>query len=321
MGGTSTDVSRYNGIFEVKYESTTAGQPVAVPQLSIETVAAGGGSRLFYKNGLFVVGPESVGAHPGPACYRKGGDLAVTDANLILGRLVPSEFPAVFGPNADQPLDVEAARVKFQVLTDSINAELSGRKYTVDQVASGFIKVANEGMSRPMQTVTQQRGYAPSAHDLCCFGGAGGQHACAIAKGLGIDTVIIPRFSSILSAYGIARADITADSKIPFVGNLDDKTLSSVMAPRVSALEESVRQELLEQGVDARSIELGVLLGCHYDGSDSIFDIPLSDSVKIDFIKAHAKETSFTMGRPVKVASLAVVGRGKAQGGSFCVRC
>lgn len=136
--------------------------------------ARGGGSRLTFKNNTFCVGPQSVGAHPGPACYRKCGELAITDANLVLGRLVPSTFPSIFGPNADEPLDFDASLAKFEEITKTINANAQ-RPYTIDQVAAGFLRVANENMSRPMRSLTEQKGYPTSAHNLCCFGGAGGQ--------------------------------------------------------------------------------------------------------------------------------------------------
>lgn len=151
MGGTSTDVSRYAGTYEHVFETTTAGVTIQSPQLDINTVAAGGGSMLFYRNGLFVVGPDSASAHPGPACYRKGGPLTVTDANLVLGRLLPQHFPKIFGPNEDAPLDLEIARSKFEELTDEINSDKGGERMTIEEVAEGFLSVANEAMSRPSE--------------------------------------------------------------------------------------------------------------------------------------------------------------------------
>src|SRR4051812_19676527 len=176
MGGTSTDVSRYDGKLEHTFENNISGVTVMAPQLDINTVAAGGGSMLFARHGLFVVGPESAGAHPGPACYRKGGPLTVTDANLFLGRLVRSSFPAIFGPNADQHLDLDITKQKFHDITREIN-EQTGQTLTAEQVAFGFLDVANETMTRPMRNATEVRGFAPSSHTLVSFGGAGGQHA------------------------------------------------------------------------------------------------------------------------------------------------
>lgn len=151
MGGTSTDVSRYAGQYEHVFETTTAGVTIQSPQLDINTVAAGGGSMLFYRNGLFVVGPDSASAHPGPACYRKGGPLTVTDANLLLGRLLPEHFPKIFGPGEDQALDKDITSKKFQELTEIINKDKGGKSMTVEEVAEGFLSVANEAMSRPSE--------------------------------------------------------------------------------------------------------------------------------------------------------------------------
>ncbi|KAK8853496.1 hypothetical protein IAR55_004203 [Kwoniella newhampshirensis] len=316
MGGTSTDVSRFGGEFELSFESVVAGVNIACPQLSIETVAAGGGSRLTYKNGMFVVGPESVGAHPGPACYRKGGDLAITDANLILGRLIPSQFPRIFGPNADEPLDLEASRSKFEALTKEINASRPGSSpYTVQEVAAGFIKVANEGMSRPMRQITEQRGFAMSSHDLCCFGGAGGQHACAIAAGLGIKTVVVPRFSSILSAYGIACASLTAEAASPFsaevVASFEGSKTYLETQSRVDALKADVTKQLAEQGVPAGDVEFTVTIAVQYDGADTVLQIPFAPSLKQDFKDAHLRETSFSTNRKVLMSNIRVRGVGK----------
>ena len=205
MGGTSTDVSRYAGAFEHVFETTVAGVTLQAPQLDISTVAAGGGSRLFFRNGLFVVGPESAGAHPGPVCYRKpGGVLAVTDANLVLGRILPEHFPHIFGPGEDEPLDAAGSREAFVALAGDMaafyagaagkmeegvaEAEASsegpgGAPSSIDAIAYGFIKVANEAMCRPIRALTQMRGHDITTHVLACFGGAGPQHACAMAKG------------------------------------------------------------------------------------------------------------------------------------------
>ena len=207
MGGTSTDVSRYDGKLEHTFENNISGVTVMAPQLDINTVAAGGGSNLFWRHGLFAVGPESASAHPGPACYRKRGPLTVTDANLFLGRLLPAYFPKIFGPNENEALDVDITRQRFTELAAQINAETNQNKGP-EEIALGFIQVANESMAKPIRALTEARGYDTSAHNLACFGGAGGQHACAIASSLSIGTVIIHRYSSILSAYGMALADV-----------------------------------------------------------------------------------------------------------------
>ena len=196
MGGTSTDVSRYDGSLELVFETITAGVAIQAPQLDINTVAAGGGSRLFLRSGLFYVGPESAGAHPGPVCYRKNGHLAVTDANLVLGRVLPEYFPSIFGPNEDEPLDLEGARRAF----DALRSEEEYKEYSVEEIAYGFLKVANEAMCRPIRNLTQMKGYDITTHKLACFGGAGPQHACAMAKALGMSSVFVHRYGGVLSA-------------------------------------------------------------------------------------------------------------------------
>lgn len=181
MGGTSTDVSRYAGSLEHTFESVTAGITIQSPQLEIDTVAAGGGSILSYQNGLLLAGPESAGAHPGPAAYRKGGPLTVTDANLVLGRLQAKYFPQIFGPEENQPLDYDAAKHGFEKLLVQVNADLSAagaKPKTVEELALGFLLVANEAMCRPIRSLTEAKGYRTSNHELAVFGGAGGQHAC-----------------------------------------------------------------------------------------------------------------------------------------------
>lgn len=175
-------MSRYGGSYDHITNSVTAGVHINCPQLDINTVAAGGGSMLFFRNGLFVVGPESAGAHPGPACYLKGGPLTVTDANLVLGRLLPETFPRIFGPNEDQPLGVEATRKKFTELTDAINAEIRDNRpeMTVEEVALGFLQVANLNMAKPIRALTDTRGFHTAAHNLASFGGAGGRECSAV---------------------------------------------------------------------------------------------------------------------------------------------
>jgi 5-oxoprolinase (ATP-hydrolysing) len=200
MGGTSTDVSRYAGELEQIFETTTAGVTIQSPQLDINTVAAGGGSILSWENGMFKAGPESAGAHPGPACYRKGGPLTVTDANLVLGRLRPELFPNIFGPNENEPLDIELSRKLFDEMREKINKE-TGLDYSREEIAAGFLDVANEAMCRPIRTLTEARGYDSSLHDLASFGGAGGQHACFIAQTLGgTYTRLIRSFQGALNA-------------------------------------------------------------------------------------------------------------------------
>jgi len=189
-------------------------------QLDISTVAAGGGSKLFFRSGLFIVGPESAGALPGPVCYDKGGtELTITDANLVLGRILPEHFPKIFGPDNNQPLNKQKTIDLFNKLTEEINRFLQSQNdrvsMTVKEVAMGFIRVANEAMCRPIRAITQGKGYDTSVHMLSCFGGAGGQHACAIASSLGVETVFVPKYAGILSAVGIFLADVVHEVQEP----------------------------------------------------------------------------------------------------------
>ena len=207
MGGTSTDVSRFDGSYQHVFETTTAGVTIQAPQLDISTVAAGGGSILSFRAGLFACGPDSASAHPGPVCYRKGGPLTITDANLVLGRLIPSYFPKIFGPNENESLDKESAVKAFEELALEVNSFMK-TNLSVEEVAQGFISVANESMCRPIRNLTQGKGYDTRDHALACFGGAGGQHACSIARSLGMKTVFIHKYAGILSAYGMALADV-----------------------------------------------------------------------------------------------------------------
>ncbi|KAJ5654151.1 hypothetical protein N7490_001154 [Penicillium lividum] len=313
MGGTSTDVSRYDGKLEHTFENTISGVTVMAPQLDINTVAAGGGSILFWRHGLFVVGPESAGAHPGPACYRKGGPLTVTDANLFLGRLLPEYFPKIFGPNENQSLNVEVTRTKFTELAKQINAETFQDK-SPEEIALGFIQVANESMCKPIRALTEARGYDTSTHNLACFGGAGGQHACAIASSLSIGTVIIHRYSSILSAYGMALADVVHESQEPASGVLDEVAIQSIRQ-RIVNLKAKVTGGLTIDGIDATQVQHEVYLNLRYQGTDNLLMImePEHGDFGAEFIKEHQREFSFTFpGRNILVEDIRVRGVGKA---------
>ncbi|XP_050304540.1 5-oxoprolinase [Anthonomus grandis grandis] len=274
MGGTSTDVSRFAGNFEHVYESTTAGVTIQAPQLDVNTVAAGGGSMLFFRSGMFVVGPESAGAHPGPVCYKKGGPLTVTDANLVLGRLLPDFFPKIFGPNEDSPLDKEATVKQFEILTHKINEFLVSQKrkgekvkMSVQDVAMGFIHVANEAMCRPIRALTQGKGYDTSRHALACFGGAGGQHACAIARSLGMSTVFVHKYAGILSAYGMALADVVQEAQ-ESCAKIYDPTNFAYFDSRLEALKRQCKEELENHGFSDKDIVFEPYLHMRYDGTD-----------------------------------------------------
>ncbi|KAG2414843.1 5-oxoprolinase [Aspergillus terreus] len=312
MGGTSTDVSRYGGHLEHVFESVTAGVTIQSPQLDINTVAAGGGSILAWRNGLFTVGPESASSHPGPACYRKGGPLTVTDANLFLGRLLPEFFPHIFGENEDQPLDTEVVKQKFTSLTATINAETE-KSMTPEEVACGFLDVANEAMCRPIRALTEGKGYDIANHNLSVFGGAGGQHACDVARKLGISTVIIHKYSSILSAYGMALADVVQEAQEPVNETYSDDSRGR-LEQRLSLLRDKVCQQLRDQGMQENDTSYEMYLNMRYQGTETSIMVlqPPNGDFKTEFKKAHLREFAFLFpdDRPIFVDDVRVRGIG-----------
>lgn len=273
MGGTSTDVSRYAGSYEQVLETQVAGAIIQAPQLDINTVAAGGGSKLKFQFGAFRVGPESVGAHPGPVCYRKGGELAITDANLILGYVIPDYFPSIFGPNEDQPLDVKSTREEFEKLAAQINAyrknqDPSAKYMTVEEIALGFVNVANETMCRPIRQLTEMKGHDTKSHALACFGGAGPQHACAIARSLGMKEVLIHKFCGILSAYGMGLANVVEEMQEPYSAVYEAESIVEV-SQREAVLLRQVKQKLQNQGFKEERISIETYLNLRYEGTDT----------------------------------------------------
>ncbi|KAK0638822.1 Hydantoinase B/oxoprolinase-domain-containing protein [Cercophora newfieldiana] len=327
MGGTSTDVSRYGeGRYDHTFETTTAGVTIQSPQLDINTVAAGGGSMLFFRNGLFVVGPESAGAHPGPACYRKGGPATVTDANLFLGRLLPEFFPKIFGKNEDEGLDPEASRKVLQELTDQINKE-TGKNMAIDEVAYGFLTVANEAMTRPIRSITEAKGHDSSKHRLATFGGAGGQHAVAIAESLGIKQILIHRYSSVLSAYGMALADVVDERQEPdSTVWKDEGEVVEGLKKKMEALKEKSRQALRDQGFEDDEIVFEEYLNMRYRGTESALMIIKPSKEEAEklyggndwafgsgFVKHHRYEFGFTLDeRDIIVDDVRVRGIGRS---------
>lgn len=291
MGGTSTDVSRFDGDYELNFESTINGVTIQSPQLAINTVAAGGSSRLFYKNGMFQVGPESSSAHPGPVCYRKNGYLSITDANLVLGRLVPEFFPKVFGPKADQELDKAAAIKAFQELQKEINQDLlskNQKELSIEEIAYGFIQVANETMARPIREISVMKGYDAKDHTLVCFGGAGAQHACAIARDLGIKEIYIHKYSGILSAYGIGLADELTEKQKPvnLILNSENKNI----------INKNFKQ-LIQELDDSKNYSINKYLNLRYEGTNTTFMIleETSKDYKTRFIEKYKQEFGFNL--------------------------
>ena len=311
MGGTSTDVSRFDGNYEWQFESEAQGIPNFVPQLNIHTVAAGGGSRLLFENGMFQVGPSSSGAWPGPASYRNGGPLSLTDANLVLGRLVPEHFPSLFGENEDQPLSAAAAKKAFAGLMQRIHS-LTGLKQSMEEIAHGYIEVANENMVRAILKITASRGHDARDHILSCFGGAGGQHACAIARALGISRIFISRFAGVLSAYGMGLADVAVDKEEPVSVQLKKETLADLQQ-KLLVLAEKVVAELKQKGNFTLKVQR--YLNMRYEGSDTTLMIRESaeESFAESFTKMHHREFGFNPPeRNILVEAIQVRAEGKS---------
>ncbi|XP_006341047.1 5-oxoprolinase [Solanum tuberosum] len=322
MGGTSTDVSRYAGSYEQVIETQVAGAIIQAPQLDVNTVAAGGGSKLKFQFGSFRVGPDSVGAHPGPVCYRKGGQLAVTDANLILGYVIPEFFPSIFGPNEDQPLDIDATREDFEKLARQINSyrksqDSSARDMTVEEIAQGFVNVANETMCRPIRQLTEMKGHETSNHALACFGGAGPQHSCAIARSLGMKEVLIHRLCGILSAYGMGLADVVEEAQEPYSAVYGPDSVIEACR-RETILLEQVKSKLQEQGFGEASITSETYLNLRYEGTDTAIMVkrPINDDgsggdYAAEFVKLFQREYGFKLqNRSIVICDVRVRGVG-----------
>lgn len=322
MGGTSTDVSRYAGSYEQVIETQIAGAVIQAPQLEINTVAAGGGSKLKFQLGAFSVGPESVGAHPGPVCYRKGGELAVTDANLILGYVIPEYFPSIFGRNEDQPLDINATRNEFVKLAKQINSyrknqDPTAKDMTVEDIAQGFVNVANETMCRPIRQLTEMKGHETKNHALACFGGAGPQHACAIARALGMKEVLIHRFCGILSAYGMGMADVVEEAQEPYASIYGPESLLEA-SYREATLLDQVKQKLQLQGFKEENITTETYLNLRYEGTDTAIMVkyPINDDgstgdYAVEFVKLFQQEYGFKLeNRNILISDVRVRGIG-----------
>jgi 5-oxoprolinase (ATP-hydrolysing) len=289
MGGTSTDVSHYDGEYERAFETEVAGVRMRAPMMRIHTVAAGGGSILHFDGARFRVGPDSAGANPGPSCYRRGGPLAVTDANVMVGKLIPDFFPKIFGPRQDQPLDEGAVRAGFAALANEVGG---GRK--PEEIADGFIKIAVENMANAIKKISVQRGYDVTRYALNCFGGAGGQHACLVADALGMTSVLIHPFSSLLSAYGMGLADIRATRQQAIEEPLGAKALKALNAIG-KRLGQEVRAEVAGQGVPAKSIQVIVRAHIRYAGTDTALVVEAGSIAAMirAFEKAHKAQFGF----------------------------
>ncbi|MCP4388037.1 MAG: 5-oxoprolinase, partial [Gammaproteobacteria bacterium] len=242
------------GEYEREFETHVAGVRMRAPMMRIHTVAAGGGSILNFDGARYRVGPDSAGADPGPACYRRGGPLAVTDCNVMLGKIQPKYFPRVFGPNADQILDAEVVRDQFKTLADEIS-KASGQSTTAQEVAEGFLKIAVENMANAIKQISVQRGYDVTEYTLNCFGGAAGQHACLVADSLGMKRVFLHPFAGVLSAYGMGLADIRAMREQTVEIPLTTEALAT-LEMTLDILDAAARSEVADQGVPVANIEV-----------------------------------------------------------------
>ncbi|MDX8435132.1 hydantoinase B/oxoprolinase family protein [Mesorhizobium abyssinicae] len=314
MGGTSTDVAHYDGEYERAFDTEVAGVRIRAPMMRIHTVAAGGGSILHYEAGRFRAGPDSAGANPGPAAYRRGGPLAVTDANVMLGKLQPDFFPAIFGPGQDQPLDVDTVRKKFTALATEIG---DGR--TPEAVAEGFVTIAVENMANAIKKISVQRGYDVTEYLLNCFGGAGGQHACLVADALGMEAVLIHPFSGLLSAYGIGLSSVFSSRQQALLKPLADESRTEIDA-LIATLRKAVIAELAAQGIAEEAVASRPVLQIRYDGTDTALPVNFADGsifqARRDFEAAHKAQFGFVYDdKPMIVETVGVEGTDTGGGG------
>jgi 5-oxoprolinase (ATP-hydrolysing) len=335
MGGTSTDVAHYAGEYERAFDTEVAGVRLRAPIMQIHTVAAGGGSICRFDGVRLRVGPESAGAHPGPAAYRRGGPLTVTDANVFLGRIQPEFFPAVLGPNGDQPLDASVVKAKFAALAGQVaasaeessvrvadQAEAAGKTsgattHTAESIAAGCIRVAVENMANAIKKISVQRGHDVTEYTLVCFGGAAGQHACLVADALGMQTVYIHPLAGVLSAYGIGLADVTSMKQQAVEAELRDDVLAGLQAAFAS-LESAAREALLAQGVPLERIRVERKLAMKYAGTDSTLqlalELGLSSQLSERFYYEYRQRYGFLMsGRALVIESISVEAIGASQ--------
>ena len=311
MGGTSTDVAHYDGEYERAYTTEIAGVRLRAPMMQIKTVAAGGGSILQFDGVRMRVGPDSAGADPGPACYRRAGPLAVTDANVMVGKIIPELFPQLFGPGGDEALDAAVVREKFEALAAEV-AAAHGARRSAQELADGFLKIAVENMARAIKEISVQRGYDVSEYTLCCFGGAAGQHACLVADALGMNRVLLHPYAGVLSAFGMGLADLNAIHQ-----QAVEERLSAAAVARIDAilarLEAAGRGEMAAQGVEDARIEVRRKLHLRYLGTDSILDVDYGtpDDVAARFEAAHRQRYGFATDKPlvVETAVVETIGR------------
>lgn len=312
MGGTSTDVAHYNGEFERSFETMVAGVRMRAPMMHIHTVAAGGGSILFFDGARYRVGPESAGANPGPACYRRGGPLTVTDCNVMLGKVHPHHFPHVFGPQADQSLDQDIVRQKFIDLSDEIARATGKQVQPPEKVAEGFLRIAVENMANAIKRISVQRGYDVTEYTLNCFGGAGGQHACLVADALGMKSVFLHPFAGVLSAYGMGLADVRV-MREKQVEAVFDHNAGKIVADEAEPLCLEAVAEVERQGVEKNYIRSEIKAHLRYEATDTSLLVAAgtADEMIAEFEKVHKQQFGFVPeGRALIIEAVSVEGIG-----------
>ena len=305
MGGTSTDVALYDGAFERAFETEVAGVRMRAPMMAINTVAAGGGSILHFDGSRYRVGPDSAGANPGPACYRRGGPLTVTDANVMLGKIQPRHFPSIFGPAGDQALDADVVRARFAELAGEAAAGEASRP---EQVAEGFLRIAVANMANAIKQVSTQKGHDPAHFALQCFGGAGGQHACLVADELGMETVFIHPYAGVLSAYGMGLADQGALREQAMELPFGAEAMPALQA-EAGRLAEEAGQALIAQGADPAQLRIRRMVHLRYAGTEAALPVELvdADGIAEAFTAAHRARFGFaTPERPLVAEAVAV---------------
>ncbi len=312
MGGTSTDVTHYAGEYERAFVTEVAGVRLRAPMMRIHTVAAGGGSICTFDGARFRVGPESAGADPGPASYRRGGPLTVTDCNVMVGKLDPALFPKVFGPLGNEPLDADVVRGKFAALAARI-AAATGHARAPEEIAAGYLEIAVANMANAIKHISVERGYDVTEYTLCCFGGAGGQHACLVADALGMTRVLLHPFAGVLSAYGMGLADVRALKQEAVEARLADDTLDATEAA-FAALEQSARGDVAAQGIPASRIAAKRTLHLKYEGTDTTLETDVSDvnGIVAEFERRYRQHYGFLMpGKPLVIEAVAVEAVGR----------
>ena len=294
MGGTSTDVSHYDGEFERSFETLVAGVRMRAPMMHIHTVAAGGGSILRFDGSRFRVGPESAGANPGPACYRRGGPLTVTDCNVMLGKIQPDYFPAIFGPAGNEKLDRATVIHKFSDMAEQVSTG-QGKAVSAEEVAEGFLRIAVENMSNAIKKISLQRGYDVTEYTLNCFGSAAGQHACLVADALGMESIFLHPLAGVLSAYGMGLAEIRVLQEGQVSVDFIEESVGKEVEAYRQALVDSARRAVQEQGVEEKNISVICKVHIRYQGTDTSLPVDIGSAAQMlsDFEEAHHRRFGF----------------------------